>query len=42
VSLESTVGRGTVVRLLIPLDEAARRRRLSGTLAVRSGSEGGG
>jgi len=42
VSLESTVGRGTVVRLSIPLDEASRRRRRSGSLAGRSGSEGGG
>jgi signal transduction histidine kinase len=41
VSLESAVGCGTAVRLLIPLDEASRRRRLSGSFAGRSGSEGG-
>jgi len=42
VSLESQVGRGTSVRLLIPLDEEARRRRLSGSFASRPGPEAGG
>ncbi|MBN2196565.1 MAG: hypothetical protein JW751_27380 [Polyangiaceae bacterium] len=34
VSLESTVGRGTTVRLLIPLDEEVRRRRRTGSLTT--------
>ncbi len=42
VSLVSQVGRGTSVRLLIPLNEEARRRRLSGSFASRPGTEGGG